>query len=709
MLKKSTFLLLASMALNAKEVSVDLNDPVYKGSTISTDTGGIIQTDNLRIQADHIEFTDVDGSRNLRASKNLLVVYGDNFLVGDEFTYDFETKSGVLINGTSMLNNLFVKGEMIHFLQDGSIQAKNSYLTSEATNDPVWKVSAKDITIDEKTKAKGSDVTLNVYDKSVFWLPSMSRTINDKFKTTPTFGYQFNWESNNGPLLTLSYKVLDEKNLKLFTRIETRANASIFGDNYYTFKPQASPRSLGGSIGLEWKSDDKKQSMLTRNFYAFDLKQKPKSDLVYGHRYRIQGQYKGESLDKITESFCQWDVASDKDVGSHLPSHDLDIKTSYRSEAFVKMRYDQAFLSAFARPRLNAFNGEKQELPRLIAAFKPYEIPGTGIIVQNTLQASYIDYAYSPALNGAVPDFHSGRFQAEQSITRPFALGALSVIPKVGINGIIYTNSPSQDLQRQLVFHSDLDAKLSYEGTFENFSHLVEPFVEMKYRSTPSVSSDKVYVFGLSDGLSSLNQVKFGVSNSFFSFDMARPTTIGCDIYGYSISSLPLSLEGIPKVGAELSYNLPKVSLKSTLGWNLLANQYDFANLFAGWTISDSVALSAELRSRGAYDFRKCDHDNFMLDLSRSMSELAVSSLSDPRTSFLARLQFEPVRLWTVQLQSQLGYRPGGTYYADYGVNISTIISNLWLVKFSIGQKHFNPAPVGESRKLDYNFAISLL
>lgn len=708
MLKKSTFLLLASMALNAKEVSVDLNDPIYRGSTISTDKGGVIQSENLRIQADNIEFTEIDGVQTLKAFNNLLVIYGDNFLVGDEFTYNFDTNMGELKNGTSMLSNLFVRGEKIHFLSDGSIQAMNSHITSEAVKDPFWKVSAKDIKIDEKTKVKGSDVTLNVYDKPVFWLPSMSRTINEKFKTIPTFGYQFNWENNSGPLLTLSYKVLDEKNLKVFTRLETRANASIFGDDYFTFDPHASPRSIGGSIGVDWKADDKKQSVVTRNFYAFDLKPKPDSDLIYGHRYRIQGQFKSESADNIAESFCQWDVVSDKDVATHLPSHDLDIKTSYRNEAFLKLRYDNAFLSAFAKPRLNSFSGVKQELPTLIAALKPYEIPGTGIILQNTFQSSYIDYTYAPSLKGQVPDFHSGRFQTEQTITRPFLLGALSVIPKMGINGIFYTNSPSDAVQRQLVFHSDLDAKLSYEADFANFSHLVEPFVEMKYRSTPSVSTDNLYVFDLKDGLNSLNQIKFGVSNAFFPLN-SNIGTLDFDIYGYTISSLPLSLGGIPKAGAEISYNLPRLSIKSTLGWNVLANQYDFANLFAGWTISDSIALSAELRSRGSYDWRKCDHENFMIDLSRSMSELATSTMSDPRTSFLARMQFELAPLWTVQLQSQLGVRPGNVYYADYGINISTVFSNIWLVKFSIGQKHFNPAPADESRKLDYNFAISLL
>ena len=55
---KRWLLSLALATAYADDVTINLKDPVFSNGTISTSQGGIISGENLRIQAQHIEYTN---------------------------------------------------------------------------------------------------------------------------------------------------------------------------------------------------------------------------------------------------------------------------------------------------------------------------------------------------------------------------------------------------------------------------------------------------------------------------------------------------------------------------------------------------------------------------------------------------------------------------------------------------------------------------
>jgi hypothetical protein len=701
MLKHAIFFSLSLAFLSAGEISVDLNDPICTLHSISTEHGGVIKTDNLRIQASNLELTDKDGNKVLKASKDLLVVYKDNYLVGDFFTYDFSTNSGELTNGTTMVNRVFVGGEKILFLSDGTIHAENAHVSTSEEKEPTWKVAAEKVHVTETTEAKGENVTFNVLNTPLLWIPTFSKTINPKYAVEPTTSYNIYFESGKGPLVSLNYKTLDRENLKIYTRGDIRAP--------YALKE---PRSLGASFEVDWKSTDSNLTLKARNYYAYDLTINEKTSERVGSRYRAQGQYKGKHDSGKVESSCQWDLASDKDMDKDFPSRHMPIKTGFRTDAALKGRYDPAFLSLYVHPRMNGFEGFKQELPTFSAALKPYLIGSTGIISENFFKTGYINYAHAPSLAATVPDKRAGRFQSKHSLYKHFTLGNIHFLPKVGVDSLLHTNSPTGDAKGLLSVRYDLDAKTTFQKTYTHFTHQVEPYALFRNRTTPTLSSDQFYFFDLQDGFHRLNQVKLGLQNNLYTTSAFLPhANVGCNLFAYSFYRHPNFSSLFPKVGADLVWNLGRGKVHSEFGWNMEQNVYDYIHVGTGWTFSDNLAFSTEVRNRGPYNWRKCNGENFLLDYARPSSALILSPLSDRRSTLHNKLQFGIAPLWTLQLQNEMGWwQTGWDLYSAYGISLSTVISNAWVLQLNYDTKPTLIKTPGTfvPGRADWNFSFNL-
>ncbi|MGD2170428.1 MAG: hypothetical protein PVI40_09330, partial [Chlamydiota bacterium] len=65
--------------VGASDISVDLNNPTYLSGVLSTNDGGIIVSDELRIQAKNIEYAYYKKNgqtiHTIKASENLMLQY----------------------------------------------------------------------------------------------------------------------------------------------------------------------------------------------------------------------------------------------------------------------------------------------------------------------------------------------------------------------------------------------------------------------------------------------------------------------------------------------------------------------------------------------------------------------------------------------------------------------------------------------------------
>jgi hypothetical protein len=156
----------------------------------------------------------------------------------------------------------------------------------------------------------------------------------------------------------------------------------------------------------------------------------------------------------------------------------------------------------------------------------------------------------------------------------------------------------------------------------------------------------------------------------------------------------------IPKLYAQLCYR-PLRTLTCTFdtAYHFGVDQLDYANLGLGWTASETFAFGVDFLHRNAYDWRKADHFNFVLDLSKNQQTLLDSGVSDQRNTLLARLFYQIHTAWSTEIKSRYGFgRPFEPNYFEFKININTILKCNWRLRFTFEHRVGNESKWGDNR-----------
>ncbi len=139
-----------------------------------------------------------------------------------------------------------------------------------------------------------------------------------------------------------------------------------------------------------------------------------------------------------------------------------------------------------------------------------------------------------------------------------------------------------------------------------------------------------------------------------------------------------------PKVYVQTSWTKPSYRLEGHVCINTQENVMDFCNVMTEITINEDIAFALEMRHRSRFDWRKADHENFLLDMARSINELRHTSLSDGRNTFLQRIQIRLSPKWSCRLSSHYGWgRQNEPAYCCFKLDAITLITCKWQCKFS--------------------------
>ncbi|MGH2612973.1 MAG: hypothetical protein ACRDFB_07990, partial [Rhabdochlamydiaceae bacterium] len=140
---------------------------------------------------------------------------------------------------------------------------------------------------------------------------------------------------------------------------------------------------------------------------------------------------------------------------------------------------------------------------------------------------------------------------------------------------------------------------------------------------------------------------------------------------------------GLPKLYATCDFKYPSWLISTDLVYNFQEYVFDRTNIRSAWTLSENAALTFEFRHRSQFDWRKSDHDNYILDIARPIDELLHSPLSDGRNTYLTKLQFRLSPLWTCHVESHIGTgRKNDPNYYAYEVKLAVLLTGRWQVEF---------------------------
>lgn len=652
----------------AEGITVDLRSPEFSEGTLKTDCGGVITAEGIRIQGRKILYTRkvADGQTicKLEAEEDILIEYGDYIFIGRRLEYDFQTKTGIIYDGKTAIEPWFFGGERIFLHADGSYTIYDSFLTTSENSNMEWKLSADKTTLYPNHDVQSCNFKFKYYDIPLMWIPNLK--VNLDYILDFPIQYSARWGGRQGPRVEFIYEIFSWNNWKTFLRFDYRL-------------------TRGPGLGFEsyYKSEDRRETFESINYVARDSSLDNPNERT---RYRLQGIYNNSFFDdKITLSLT-YDKLSDKDMATDYSDSGLTLEYPGATALLVRRQSDSWIANLNTTVRLNNFQTIKQELPTLEVSWKPFNIGRTPFVANQLFKASYLNFLYAKHIHHH-RDYESSRVQYIQQLYRSYRISSLILTPEIGGTAIFYGNLPEKNDRWLAMGIFKLDAKAPFYKQHAFFTHTLTPYARYELYTLPTSLPKEHYIFDIEDGLYELQMVRFGLQQTFYVANqrslLYRPLKI--DFYANAFINSKTYSTPIPKVYAWIDfYTTPWIKHTLDTAWDFEHGMLDHFNFRTACTLSPNTALTGEYRHRDAYDFRKADHTNFMIDAFDTPNKLKHTPMSDRRDTLLFDLFYRFHPLWALELQTRYGWnRKHQPNYTEFEIDLIGKPHAAWHVKFS--------------------------
>ena len=658
---------LSTPDISAEDLEINLKEPIFSQGVITTDKGGIITAEGIRIQAQKIEYTNKieNGIRLLKvvAEGDLMMEFGGRYFVGDKLEFDFNTKTGTLWHGRTDVDIWFLGGDKIELQQDGSFYIYNAFITTCESQDNLWEINSESVRITKEHVLSANNIQFKFFKVPVFWLPAFRSNLK-LFSDSP-IKYKLVWDKGLGPRATMRYRILSWQDLNIFFRLDYRLS-----------------RGFGGALESEYYSPDDRTVFISRSYGAYD---KIVPEERGPTRYRLQGLLSHQSLDKKTFLHLQYDKFSDVQMIDDFKSSDFVIDTQKRTRLLINHQENNVFGTLSLQPQINNFESINEQLPLVTMGVRPFSLGSTGIISQNHINAGFLKYAYPDQLSQTLHPSQAVRLETQNRLYRPIPIGPITLTPNIGAIGVFYTNNPMHKDAGQLTFSYGGELSSQLYRSYEKRTHRLEPYLQYNGLTKPRIDNAHHYTFSMDDGYYTLNELRLGTRNYLFSRKtaLALPELV-IDLYTNTYFAQHRYSKTFPKLYLKTSWNRPNYALNTDICWNFQEDVLDYIKTGTDITINEHIAFGVEYRYRSKYDWRKANHDNFIIDMAHSIESLVNSPLSDRRETFLSRFFFRISPKWTLNIDSIQGWnRKNDPFYNAVKSEFTTLLPSNWQLKFA--------------------------
>ncbi|MGR3912140.1 MAG: hypothetical protein QRY71_02375 [Candidatus Rhabdochlamydia sp.] len=652
-----TLLLFYTGKVYGEEFEVKLKNPTFSKGTLSSTEGGIITGPHLRIQAEEMAYIDktADGLhiKQVKAKGNLLLEYKGKFFTGSDLDYDLIHQIGILKDARTSTDYWFVGGDTLEIQEDGSFWMSEAYLTTAESEDPWWKLYSSHINLKDSYLLSAKNMGLRFFDFPLLWLPYFK--LNLKFLKDSPIRYKFVWDEVLKQKLSIRYELYSTETFALFGRLDYRAQ-----------------KGPGIAIETNYRSPSSTTVFQTKNYAAHD---KVVPDEISNKRYRFQGLLTSSFQEGHTHMHISYDKLSDDKMPQDFKEEEFELGNQKRTVAFISHVTKRNSSRLTLEPKINYFQSINQKLPLLVTHQKSAPLGKTGIIAQNSASMGYLSYTYAGGLSSWIQDFESARVENKTTLYRPFHTGPFSLTPWMGVTGLYY----SKPHQTKLITSYGFKLKTALYKRFHSFTHQQVPYIELYHIEPLSSTQTPNPIFSLQDGIVKQTVMRPGITHAFYPQQKTALPFTTFHLYTYLFTgNTPFTLKA-PKVYLSALCEYPSWRGSMDFIYNREQQVIDRINTRSAWTVSENVAFSLELRHRSRFDWRKCDHHNFSLDVKRDGDELLSSPLSDRRNTLLSQFHIKLSPLWSCHLESHHGWgRATEKNYNAYEIKVITLLSGKW-------------------------------
>ncbi|MDD5439948.1 MAG: LptA/OstA family protein [Candidatus Omnitrophica bacterium] len=547
---------------------------------------GFKKTSPVVVNGDHVEY--LNDQKKIEATGNVSVTYGDVKLTCDRITvftdtkigkcegnvkvvqvdktftgqsieYNFEQKTGKILDGTLSATPISGRAQEVDKVSDKEVILREGYVTTCDDDHPHYRIRCREVEFYINDKIVAKHVFFYVGNTPVFYMPYFVQPLQDpKTKITVVPGYTGDW----GYYALTAYRYYLNEQCKGYLRLDYRTKKGLGEGIDYNYNLE----KLGEGNARYYYTHENDALVLNPEGQVRD-------------RYRFQYKHLLD-FDERTQGTMEINKMSDSDMIKDYFFTELEDGWTPDNYLSIINHNDNYSFQVFARKRFDDFVSTVERMPEMNLQVYNQKLWDTPLYYENTMSFSNLNKEYATLDNTEHEEalrFHT--YNKVSYVTKLFKF--LYTTPYAATRQTYYSENRFGDnnLLRE-IYEYGIDFSSKFYRIFDTDSkslnlnklrHVITPTVGFHHRHQPSISPSNLHQFDEVDALDYENLIALGLENKL---QTRRPT--GDDTFeSYDLVRLLISTNYL--------YRLKKGNLESKgdgrlsdITYDLEVNPYDW-------------------------------------------------------------------------------------------------------------------------------------
>ncbi len=467
-------------------------------------------------------------TKDAEAEGNVRLEDAKGVIVGEKMKYNFQTKSGTLINAGFRANPFFGRAENVEKVSDSEFVARRGYITTCDFDNPHWRMKSKRMDIFPDDKIQTKDDSLYIRKVPILYVPQFDKSLKDSLMHVQLMpGKSKDW----GPYVLSAWRYSITEDVKARIYLDYRSNFGIaegFGTNYST---------------SEFGKGDFKYYYTQERDKSKDVDQTDVNAAKVFQRYLVRWRHQA-NIDEQTNFTGEYYKIEDS-KGAIYGRSSFNFMKDYFYREYEKQAQPPSYglfhhnfgystLDFFGQLRTNTWYdpGYLESLPEIrynLASFKMGETP---LYFTNTSSAGNYNKrntsTSTPAANNTslgTTDTHVERLDTNNRISIPMKIAFIQFDPFVMSQETFYSaTAASASPAARTTFYSGADMSTKLYRIFNvntnllglnlhGLRHIITPSIGYSFNKEPTILSRNLKQIDSIDTLTRNNAASLQLSN----------------------------------------------------------------------------------------------------------------------------------------------------------------------------------------------------
>ncbi len=500
------------------EYSTEGQEVTATGNVLIINKGSRLTCDKLTVNTQ---------TKDALAEGNVRLEEAQGVIEGERIKYNFQTKSGMIIDSEFRSNPYFGRAEQVEKVDEGEFIARRGYMTTCDFDNPHWRIKSMKMDIFPDDKVQTKEDSFYIGKVPLLYAPQYNHSMKDPMMHVQLMpGTSKDWGAYM--LSAWRYDITDDVKGRIYFDYRARKGvAEGFGTNYST-----TDFGKGDFKYYYTRERDKskdlgdKEAYVPRKFQRYLIRWRHQADIdeqtnVTGEYYKIVDSKMaiyGSKYNFLKDYFFR-EYEKDAQPPSYLLFHHA---------------FNYSSIDFFMQKRTNRWYspGYVESLPELRYSLPSFKIGETPLYFTNLSSAGNYNKkntsTMTPTTNNtstSTTDVHENRLDTSNKISLPMKVAFVQFTPFVMNRETLYNRQAINATPvARTIFYSGADLSTKFYRIFNiksdllglnlnSLRHIITPTAGYAFNKEPTILSSNLGQVDGVDSISRNNSVALGLSN----------------------------------------------------------------------------------------------------------------------------------------------------------------------------------------------------